>query len=189
MTMTDAPWVHPNPAMNPRLRLVRVPLALLHALGRGETVDASPITPTPFITGDFLRDIWGVRSRQVIERPDDGPWVTRLIMLDGLDTPIGTAGFHGPPDERGMVEVGYSVDPLHRRRGYARAALETTLAVARQRPEVDVVRAVIRPDNVASRALAESQGFAPVGEHWDEVDGRELVYERSALSPHPVNNG
>jgi ribosomal-protein-alanine N-acetyltransferase len=29
---------------------------------------------------------------------------------------VGRAGFHGPPDADGMVEVGYAVDPAFRRR-------------------------------------------------------------------------
>ena len=36
---------------------------------------------------------------------------------------VGRAGFHGPPDAGGMVEVGYAVDPDFRRRGNAIAAL------------------------------------------------------------------
>ncbi len=33
----------------------------------------------------------------------------------------GRAGFHGPPDEVGTVEIGYSVAPDFRRRGRARS--------------------------------------------------------------------
>lgn len=76
-----------------------------------------------------------------------------------------------------MVEVGYAVLPELRRRGYARAALELLLARAAAEPAVRVVRATIRPDNLASSALVEQYGFTAVGEQIDPEDGREIIYE------------
>jgi RimJ/RimL family protein N-acetyltransferase len=93
---------------------------------------------------------------------------------------VGRAGFHGPPDEAGTVEVGYAIDPAYRRRGYALAALATLLDRAAREPAVSTVRASVRPDNQASRALVESFGFVPVGQQWDDEDGLETVYERPA---------
>ena len=78
-----------------------------------------------------------------------------------------------------MVEIGYSVAPEFRRRGYARAMLVELLRRAREEPEAVTVRASIRPDNVASRATIAGFGFAQVGEQWDKIDGLELLYERS----------
>jgi len=45
---------------------------------------------------------------------------------------------------------------------------------------VHTVRASIRPDNVASRALVAQYGFVEVGEQWDDEDGLETVFEVSA---------
>jgi RimJ/RimL family protein N-acetyltransferase len=93
---------------------------------------------------------------------------------------VGLAGFHGPPDGKGMVELGYRIDPRHRRHGYARAALETLLAVARDQPSVEIVRATVSPDNVASRSLIDQYGFAEVGDQWDDEDGLEIILEVAA---------
>ena len=93
---------------------------------------------------------------------------------------VGHAGFHDPPNEAGMVEVGYRVVPEHRRQGYGRAALAELLAYAAASPEVGTVRASISPGNVASLALARSLGFRHIGEQWDDEDGLELVFERAA---------
>lgn len=49
---------------------------------------------------------------------------------------------------------------------------------ATSHPAVKVVRATVRPDNVASLALIRRGHLAHVGEQWDEADGLELVYER-----------
>ena len=58
-----------------------------------------------------------------------------------------------------MVEVGYAVDPPHRRQGYARAALVSLLNRAVAEPAVSVVRATISPANLASRDLVLQYGF------------------------------
>jgi len=76
-----------------------------------------------------------------------------------------------------MVEIGYAVEPVHRRRGYARAALQALLERAVVEREVRTVRLTISPGNTASERLASVYGFVPVGEQWDDEDGRELIYE------------
>jgi hypothetical protein len=68
----------------------------------------------------------------------------------------------------------------HRRRGYARAALEALLQRAAHEPQVKVVRVTISPGNTASYALASQYGFAKTGEQWDEEDGLEIIYEVAA---------
>ena len=178
MTISSHPWHHPRPDIS-ATRLDMLPESALHALGSGLTAQLDPTYATPFLTGPECDWLWRHRSAQVRERPGDAPWITRLIVDARLDQVVGVAGFHGPPDEGGMVEVGYRVDPELRRRGYARQALEILLDVARTHPDVRTVRATISPDNVASRALIDGYGFVERGEQWDDEDGREIIYELS----------
>ncbi|MBY0175768.1 GNAT family N-acetyltransferase [Curtobacterium herbarum] len=176
--ITNAPWHHPQPDQSD-VHLDIVPEALLHALAAGETDATTRRTMTPYLTGPECASLWRRRSEQIRQRPGDAPWVTRLIVDPAVALPVGVAGFHGPPDAHGMVEVGYRVDPAHRRRGYARRALETLLAVAQEHPGVRTVRATVSPDNAASLALIAAYGFVENGEQWDEEDGREIVFEVS----------
>jgi RimJ/RimL family protein N-acetyltransferase len=81
---------------------------------------------------------------------------------------VGRAGFHGPPDAAGTVEVGYAIDPAHRRQGCARAALVTLLRRAAREPVLHVVRATISPGSTASRNLVLQHGSTEVGEQWDD---------------------
>jgi RimJ/RimL family protein N-acetyltransferase len=118
-----------------------------------------------------------MRSEQVDHDPASAAWVTGIVVDDEQSLAVGAAGFHGPPDDSGMVEIGYRIDPLYRRRGYARAALVSLLARAEREPEVHRVRVSIRPDNLPSSQLALQYGFQQVGEQWDDVDGLEIVYE------------
>nr|WP_239522964.1 GNAT family N-acetyltransferase [Geodermatophilus normandii] len=118
-----------------------------------------------------------MRAAQVAADPAAAAWVTGVVWDPDRRLAVGRAGYHGPPDARGMVEIGYAVLPEHRRRGYARAALAALVERARREPAVAVVRLAISPSNAASRAVARPFGFTVVGEQVDEVDGIEVVSE------------
>ena len=165
----------PTPSPGP-LRLVPLSINVLQALLRGDLEAASatagvPLTPY-FVEHQWL---WNIRLPQIDRDPAAADWIARAAVDD--DVVVGHVGFHGPPDQRGMVEVAYSVDPRYRRRGYARKMLDAALAWARQDPGVAVVRASVGPDNVASLKTLAAFPFELVGEQVDEDDGLELVYE------------
>jgi len=95
---------------------------------------ARPSTPlTPYLTGDKCVDLWRMRSNQIADVPTDALWVTRLVLVPGEDAPVGLAGFHGPPDEVGMVEVGYRIDPVQWAEGLRQAGSRNA-ARRRSRP-------------------------------------------------------
>ncbi len=79
-----------------------------------------------------------------------------------------------------MVEVGYEIDPAFRRKGYARAALVALIKWAKEDAAIQMIRATISPDNLASRALVSQYGFVEVGEQWDDEDGLETIFEAPA---------
>jgi RimJ/RimL family protein N-acetyltransferase len=166
--------------VSPRVELVQLDAAALRALADGDLAAATaraPVPLTPYLAGADCQGVWAVRAVQVVADPRSAAWVTRIVWDPERALAVGRAGYHGPPDEAGMVEVGYSIDPRYRRQGYARAALRELLDRAAREPGVTTVRASISPDNVASRDLVLSHGFARVGEQWDDEDGLEIVYE------------
>ncbi|MGY1834135.1 GNAT family N-acetyltransferase [Blastococcus sp. SYSU DS0510] len=172
--------------MSPELPVVRlVPLGAdaLRALADGDLAAAeaaAPVPLSPYLAGPECRAVWRVRAEQVVADPGSARWITRVVHDPERGLAVGRAGFHGPPDAAGMVEVGYSTDPLHRRQGYARAALRALLAWAAEEPAVTTVRASVAPANTASRDLVLAEGFVVVGEQVDEEDGLEIVYEVAA---------
>jgi ribosomal-protein-alanine N-acetyltransferase len=119
-----------------------------------------------------------MRHAQLENDPGAAPWATRFVVETATGSVVGRAGSHGPPDERGMVEVGYAIDTPAPQAGHARSSLEVLLGVAASHPEVSVVRATVSPDNQASKALIQQRGFLEVGEQWDEEDGLEIIFER-----------
>lgn len=153
------------------------------ALARGDLAAANAVSPVPvsaYFAGPDWRGVWLMRSRQVEADPASAAWVTGVIWDEERRLAVGRAGYHEPPDANGMVEIGYAVEPAHRRQGYARAALEALLRRAAEEPAVRTVRVTIAPDNDASYRLAAQYGFAKVGEQWDDEDGLEIIYEVGA---------
>ena len=176
----------------PNVRIIHLTGPAFTALAAGDQATAEAVSPvplSPYLAGPERRPTWRMRSAQAEEDPASAAWVTGVIWDEDRKLAVGGAGYHGPPDADGMVEIGYGVDPAHRRRGYARAALEALLARAAAEPDVRTVRVSIRPDNEPSLRLAMQYGFVQVGEQIDEVDGLELIHEvpadRFQPSPQP----
>jgi RimJ/RimL family protein N-acetyltransferase len=170
----------------PSVRIVHLNGPVFHALAEGDLAAvnaASPVPVSDYFVGPDWRAVWRMRSEQVESDPASAAWVTGVIWDERRNLAVGRAGYHGPPDASGMVEIGYAVDPAYRRHGYARAALEALLRRAAQEPDVHTVRVTISPDNVASYRLASQYGFVEVGEQWDDEDGLEIIYEVAAGQP------
>lgn len=170
------------------VRIVHLPAAAFRALAEGDLQAANAASPVPlpeYFVNPGWRGTWRMRGEQVDQDPASAAWVTGVIWDEREQVAVGRAGYHGPPDHSGMVEIGYAVDPAYRRRGYARAALEALLHRADQEPRVRTVRVSISPDNTASYALASQYGFAKTGEQWDEEDGLEIIYEAPATRTRP----
>lgn len=162
------------------VRLVPIPPAAMRALVDGDLQLASSLTGirlSAFLASEDCAWLWRVRLAQADEDPSSAHWVARAAVAEPGGEVVGHAGFHGPPDESGTVEVGYTVDPAFRRLGYARAMVRALLAWARSEGGVQTVRASISPDNEASLATIRPFGFERTGEHWDEEDGLEIVHE------------
>lgn len=165
---------------------MQLPPETHEALAAGDLDAANLISPvplTPVFVGPDWRRTWRYRAVQVVDDPSSAAWITGVIWDPELEVAVGRAGFHGPPDDDGMVEVGYAVDPAYRRRGYARAALAAMLERAAGDAAVRVVRASVSPGNEASLGLIASYGFVQVGEQWDDDDGLEIVYEVQPKRP------
>ncbi|UNI19416.1 hypothetical protein JDV02_005600 [Purpureocillium takamizusanense] len=181
MAITSEPWTSPSPCAVGR-ELVQVELPVLNALGAGDLAAAqkmdSLINLTPYLVSSECRGVWERRAHQIQADARDGVWITRLVIDARNRAVVGRAGFHGQPDQVGMVEIGYSIDSMHRRQGHARAAVQILLDAAAGDSRVKTVRASVRPDNIPSLSLIQEFGFQPIGEQWDDEDGLELVFER-----------
>ena len=121
-------------------------------------------------TRDWIR---GMIARNPGE-PGYGSW---YIVADGRL--VGNAGFKGPPDADGLVEIGYSVVEAYQRKGYGSAAIALLVSFAFRDPRVTAVTAETIPELVASQAVLTRSGFALVGRTPNEEFGEILRYSRT----------
>ena len=106
-------------------------------------------------------------------------WSPFAVVLEGRM--IGHAGYHGPPgvntrQNPDAVELGYTIEPEYRRRGFATAAATELIRRAEERGIRHFI-ACSSPGNEPSLAIIRSLGFIHTGEEMDEEDGLELVFE------------
>lgn len=190
----------------PRLALVTLPRDLLDGIAAG--MDGSAVLqsitqlagdaleipesrpPLPRVVTDpcgVLEEAqtvlaWRAEQLDLDPRPDElAPWLSRVVVWRASGELVGYTNFHDRPDLNGRVEIGYRVAPQWRRQGIATEVAEAMWAWAAEQG-ARIFVASIRPDNEASLRIIERAGFVQVGEQVDDIDGRELVFERSARS-------
>jgi RimJ/RimL family protein N-acetyltransferase len=178
VTLTDAT------IRTARLDLVPFTAAALESLIADDVPAASELLGVEFPAdlGRRSRGLLALRLSDLRRQPDSAPWLLRTICLrepaSSRRIMVGLTGFHGPPDLGGVVELGYEIEPDHRRNGYAAEAAAALAAWALTQAGVRRVVAAIRPDNAASIGVARRIGFRPAGSRWDVLDGTALLFER-----------
>jgi ribosomal-protein-alanine N-acetyltransferase len=110
------------------------------------------------------RDLLDVLPLQAAAATSDECFGVWVMIERETGTVIGDIGFIGPPDDGGLVEIGYSVIPDRRRRGYATEAAQAMVDWALRQPDVSVVVAGCNKDNLPSIRMLERIGFLQTGE-------------------------
>ena len=175
------------PIPTPRFELVSMSLPFMELLLAGDRAAAG--AEIGAIVPADLRDNLDVflrfRIADLTGDPDAQPWLGRAVVLtgpDGTRRVIATCGFHSPPEPDGRVEVGYSIQPEHRRQGVATEVVHALFDWALAQG-VDRFRASVAPDNVGSLAIVKRLGFQQAGVQIDDIDGVELVFELDGWPP------
>ncbi len=78
---------------------------------------------------------------------------------------IGDIGFKGGPDEARAVEIGYSIVPAYRNRGYATEMAHALITWAFQQHDIHAVVAECLHDNIGSIKVLEKLGMRRVALH------------------------
>jgi ribosomal-protein-alanine N-acetyltransferase len=170
----------------PRLDLVPMSAAFIDALLEDRRDEAAELL------GAAMPDDWPdehdervrrYRREQMRRDPETARWLVRAIVLPEPARPmIGHAGFHGAPGANGprkpgALEIGYTVFPPHRGRGFATEAAVALMDWARTDRGIHHFIASVSPTNEPSLAIVRKLGFVQTGDQWDDEDGLELVFE------------
>lgn len=121
-------------------------------------------------------DLLGILALRAPSSPEAerfGVWV--MIERDSRSV-VGDIGFKGPPDDAGRIELGYSVIPDRRRRGYAKEAARALIDWGLSQPKVRIIVAGCHPDNAPSIRTLERVGFHRTGEADGEIRWRYGSY-------------
>lgn len=133
-----------------------------------------------FLTSDDVSPAWLAALHQA---HGVDPWRHGFFVQHRASgAVIGSAGFKGPPDSTGMVEIAYGVVPAFEGRGYATEAAAALVRFASASGAVRLIRAHTRPEPNASTRVLEKCGFHRIAEIVDPEDGPVWRWERSPAS-------
>lgn len=84
-------------------------------------------------------------------------WLTRTNEV------IGRVYFHSKAELDGEVEIAYGIKEEYRCKNYATEAAKAVVQFAFEQAVQDVLVAIVKPDNIASRRVIEKLGFTNQG--------------------------
>lgn len=171
-----------------RLDLPLMPIELLDAFAGGErtAVEAladyavPPDFPDRSGTADIAETTSFIRFRrdQLRTDPSRYPWSIRAIVLRAERRMVGYVNFHGAPGVNDIgapdaLELGWTVFPSDRRRGFATETAVALMDWATEAYGIAHFISATTPENAASLRVHEKLGFARTGQI---VDG-EIIFE------------
>ena len=150
-----------------------------------ETLLAEGSGPASTLAGYDMPDHWPgadesflkLRLQQLRNDPRWQQWLVRAVLLSEERRMVGHVGFHDPPRDGLKLEIGYTIFPEFRRRGYASEAAKALMSWAAASHGIQRFVASVSPGNDPSLSVVRRLGFVQTGVQWDEEDGEELVFE------------
>ncbi len=181
-----------------RLNLVIVNAPILAAMyDRTDAPASTPFTWPAWWPDEVDAPHVAMWRRRAPDFDDANAWRPRAVVRRESAAMIGHAGFHRPPGSleraladptyrgtavpttRGVVEIGYTIFPPARGRGYATETAAALVDWAFATGAVSTVLAAVAEDNTASLAVLDRVGgFDRIGTCRDDDGAVELVFRR-----------
>jgi RimJ/RimL family protein N-acetyltransferase len=165
-----------------RLDLLPITLPFVEAIMAGDREAAEVLCGAPLplawpgpqlVASAFVYSLDAMRADPAIRLWGDSV----LIARDGPRRVVGSVVFHGrPPD--GVAEVGYGIDDVEQRRGYATEGTRACVDWALREPGVHAVQATTFPWHAASLRVIERVGMQPCGQREHPFLGELLIFEK-----------
>ena len=155
-----------NPIVTTQLRLVpttaeMIQLEIENLPQFFNQLGVEPISDWP---SENLADVLPFFRDQLASDASLVGWLAWYWILDTSDGAqlVGGGGFKGAPTA-GEVEIGYETRASYQRTGIATEAVSAQVAWALKHPDVSLVIAETREDNLASLGVLNKVGFVHVG--------------------------
>ena len=121
-------------------------------------------------------------KERLTTHPEEEKWFTYLHIIKQGNILNGSCGYKGPPDENGVVEIGYEVSSSHRSKGLATEIAAALIKNAFNHPEVKKVVAHTLAEVNASGKILQKCGMKKVAEIEDPEDGLIWKWELERVS-------
>ncbi|XQY90094.1 GNAT family N-acetyltransferase [Metabacillus sp. HB246100] len=121
------------------------------------------INEVPFeVADEFPLEVYQQFFPYKVERfkkyPHENEW-EGIIVLKEENKIIGDMGFKGGPDHAGVLDIGYSIVPEYRGRGFATEMGKEMVRWGFKDENVKTIIATSNPENIASKKVLEKIGF------------------------------
>ena len=115
--------------------------------------------------GEFATDEDAIKWIQWAKRMnDEGRLVVNFyIWLPHTNECIGRVYIHSKPELDREVEIGYGISEAYRNHGYATEAGKAIVQYAFEKAGQDMLVAIVKPENIASRRVIDKLGFSNCG--------------------------
>jgi [ribosomal protein S5]-alanine N-acetyltransferase len=122
---------------------------------------------------ELLKDAEPFFAEVLKKDPSSSGWWIWYILLKNSNERqnpilIGNTGFKGPPNENGMVELGYAILDGFQGLGYGTEAVSALIDWAFLNPKVQSISAETYPDLVPSMRVMEKCGMRLIGNGSEE---------------------
>lgn len=102
--------------------------------------------------------------RWLKEKNEEDRLITNFyIWLKDTDQCIGRVYIHSKPELNREVEIGYGIYEEYRNKGYVTEAAKAVVRYAFEKAGQNLLVAIVKPENIASRRVIEKLGFSNHG--------------------------
>jgi ribosomal-protein-alanine N-acetyltransferase len=164
-----------------RLDLWCITLPFVEAVMRGDRAGAEELCGAPLPLAwpgpDLIARAFAPSIEAIRADPETRLWGDTLLIARDPCRVVGSVVFHGRPAD-GVAEVGYGVDDVEQRKGYATEGTRACVEWALGEAGVHTVTATTFPWHTASLRVIAHLGMQPCGQRDHPFLGELLVFER-----------
>lgn len=157
-------------AATERLKITTFELEMIKALleGSEQLAKMVPYQVPAEYPMDVYKQFFPYKIERFTEHPEENIW-EGLIIHKETKTVIGDIGYKGGPNDKGEINLGYSILPRFQGNGYASEAAAAMVRWGLNQPGVRKVTATCSLENVASIRVLQKAGLGQLREDEQKI--------------------